>query len=501
MQASASNEIVFRYNEKQTQLVKGGCQTPGDGLCANVIFYGGARGGGKSVGIRSFACQLALENPGIQIMIFRLTLKDLKRNHIKDSMGFLSDHMLGKAIKRGLCRYNDSKSIIQFKNGANIELCYLESAKDVENYIGANIHVLLFDEVNLLNPEYVQRVIGSLRLGEWKPSEKWRWRFEITDENGNRNLSALLIMTGNPGGQGHSWLAKNFVHGKEPGKRYKLPPALGGGVFRYIPATMLDNPLLLYNDPGYLDRLFISGNEDLVRAWVFGDFNIVTGAAFSDVCTRKVVIPSVEVPESWPVVRTFDMGTGKPFATLWTAEADGKAPIEIRGELVVLAKGSKVVVCELFGGEPTNPAKGVGWDIPHICKAIKDMESNMVEAGLCLAHQIYDGAGDVEFYKRGREYSEADEFRAHGVIWHQPNKSPGSRSAGFRLVRQLFRSANESKYDEKGLYIFDRCKNLFDNLQQLPLDLDKIDDVDTDANDHDYDALRMALQHKIVRIV
>jgi hypothetical protein len=69
------------------------------------------------------------------------------------------------------------------------------------------------------------------------------------------------------------------------------------------------------------------------------------------------------------------------------------------------------------------------------------------------------------------------------------------------LVRQLFRAANEAKYDEKGLYIFDRCKNLFDNLQQLPLDLDKIDDVDTDANDHDYDALRMALQHKIVRIV
>jgi len=45
------------------------------------IAFGGARGGGKSHAARIKAVLLALNNPGIQILLLRRTLAELRENH------------------------------------------------------------------------------------------------------------------------------------------------------------------------------------------------------------------------------------------------------------------------------------------------------------------------------------------------------------------------------------------------------------------------------------
>ena len=60
----------------------------------------------------------------------------------------------------------------------------------------------------------------------------------------------------------------------------------------FIPAKISDNPALLNNDPGYINRLRASGSPALVRAWLEGDWNIIEGAFFPEFDpTRHVITP------------------------------------------------------------------------------------------------------------------------------------------------------------------------------------------------------------------
>ena len=46
------------------------------------IAYGGSRGGGKSWAVRTKAMLLALNYPGIQILLLRRTFPELRENHV-----------------------------------------------------------------------------------------------------------------------------------------------------------------------------------------------------------------------------------------------------------------------------------------------------------------------------------------------------------------------------------------------------------------------------------
>ena len=63
------------------------------------IAYGGARGGGKSWFVRVKAVCMALEYPGIKILIVRRTYPELENNHIRP----LREQLLGVA------KYNEQK--------------------------------------------------------------------------------------------------------------------------------------------------------------------------------------------------------------------------------------------------------------------------------------------------------------------------------------------------------------------------------------------------------
>lgn len=64
------------------------------------VAYGGARGGGKSWGVRFLAIGFCLTYPGIKVLIVRETYPELENNHIQP----LCEQL------QGFVHYNDSKS-------------------------------------------------------------------------------------------------------------------------------------------------------------------------------------------------------------------------------------------------------------------------------------------------------------------------------------------------------------------------------------------------------
>jgi hypothetical protein len=94
-------------------------------------------------------------------------------------------------------------------------------------------------------------------------------------------------------------------------------------------------------------RLMALGNSQLVRAWLYGDWNITFGGAFDDlwVPDRHVLIPFT-IPPGWTYRRSFDWGSSRPSALLMWAISDGTPVKELGGR--VFPRGSMVLFSEWY---------------------------------------------------------------------------------------------------------------------------------------------------------
>jgi hypothetical protein len=83
--------------------------------------------------------------------------------------------------------------------------------------------------------------------------------------------------------------------------------------------------------------------------------------------------------------------------------------------------------------------------------------------------------------------STADEYAKEGVPL---TPADNDRISGKRKIHRLFRPIADGR---PGLIIFETCVNLIRTLPTLPLDERNPEDIDTNAEDHLYDALRYGL--------
>jgi len=76
-----------------------------------------------------------------------------------------------------------------------------------------------------------------------------------------------------------------------------------------------------------------------------------------------------------------------------------------------------------------------------------------------------------------------------GCHWRPSDRTPRSRISGKLEIHKRLKPS-ETKKKEPGLRIFSTCRNLIRTLPLLPLDDNNPEDINTDAEDHAYDALR-----------
>ena len=393
---------------------------------ATEVLYGGAAGGGKSYLMRASAIRWCAEVPGVQVYLFRRTLPDLRDNHLRGPTSF--HVMLEPYILTGNVRYRAVENEFEFWNGAVLHLCYCDSENDVEKYRDAEIHVLMIDELTHFS-EYQSRFLRSrVRIAGLKVPEKYVGRLP------------RIETASNPGSIGHAWVKRTFISPKPALEIWRTEPEEGGMLRQFIPARLADNTYLTRDDPEYADRLRGLGSDNLVRAMLEGDWDIVAGQAFEKLRRDVHGIDPFEPPEDWMCFGSLDWGSSRPFSFgMWTV-ANGNALPDGR----TYRRGAIIRFNEVYGwnGKPNEGMRKEAGDV-----------ADMLHARIGQRKLGYTAA-DPSMWKVDGGPSIAETFLKRGVILR---KADNSRLVGYVQVRQRIAG------DEDGpmLYATKNCHDGF----------------------------------------
>lgn len=403
------------------------------------VFYGGARGGGKTDGMIGGDWPIHAQRYGSNAkgIFFRREIPQLDAaiERSKD-LYFRLD-----------AKWHEQKKQWIFPNGATLKFRPLERDADAEKYQGHDYTRVYFEELtNYPDPKPVMKIKATLRSAAGVPCG--------------------FRATGNPGGPGHNWVRERYIDPDPNG--FKIIEE--EGLKRvFIPAKLTDNKILQDNDPQYVNRLRQSGSEQLVQAWLHGDWNIVDGAFF-DCWSHDMVIRPFEIPDDWLRFKSFDWGSSKPFSVGWWA---------VVTDHEILPRGALVRYREWYGKKSANV--GLKMTAEEVAIGIRAKENERID---------YSVADPAIFAEDGGP-SIAETMNRHGVYWKAAdNKRVAGRGriGGWDQMRQ--RMIGED--GKSMIYTFSTCVDSIRTIPMLQHDPNKAEDLDTNAEDHAADEWRYA---------
>ncbi|MDH4228936.1 MAG: terminase family protein [Nitrospirota bacterium] len=425
------------------------------GSPATELLYGGAAGGGKSFLLRVSAIRWCLAVPGCQVFLFRRSLPELKSNHLRGPGSLLE--LLGPLTAARRVSLVQQSGEFRFWNGSTLRLCHLQHDGDLSKYQGAEIHVLLMDELTHFSSHQYRFLRARVRLGGLQVAAALAHRLP------------RIECASNPGSVGHQWVKAAFVTPAEPLKIWRTPKPEGGMRRQYIPARARDNPTLLERDPEYLDRLSGLGTAELVRALRDGDWDVVAGQAFEMWRADRHVIEPFAVPPRWTRFRALDWGSSKPFSVGWWAVSDGAVDGILAGALVRYR--------EWYGWDG-KPDHGLRLTSEQVARGIREREADDER----IAYSVADPA----VFGRHDGPTVAERMAEHGVILR---RATNDRKAGFQEMRSRLTGLDGRPM----LLAFSTCRNGFlRTVPDLVLCPHDPEDVDTTQEDHAYDEARYA---------
>lgn len=435
------------------------------------VFFGGARGGGKtSYLLGDFAQDVNIYKSAWKGVLFRKTYKELEEVIFQSKRIYPS---MGAIYKLG-------ERTWYFPNGATLKLRAMEREQDADKYQGHSYCWIGFDE-----------------LPNWEtdgPYNKLKACLRSTENVEYKRIRS----TGNPGGRGHSWVKARFIDPEPDGFKAidetkwinivtgeTSDVEITGGSWiktsscrMYIPSRITDNRILLDSDPSYIARLAQTGSAELVKAWLAGDWNAIEGCFFDSWNPERHVIDDFEVPKHWYRIRSFDWGFAKPFSCHWWAVSDG-CIFTANGEERCYPKDSLICYREYYGQVPKKPNVGIRMDNAQIAKEILKMEHEKIDS-MIADPAIFTSQGGISI---------AEQMRDEGVVfWRADNKRiPGWQQVRYRLNNNL-------------LFVFRCCKHLIRTIPIMKHDEYHFEDLDTKLEDHAVDDMRYACMSRPVSI-
>jgi hypothetical protein len=399
--------------------------------------------------------------PGLQVYLFRKVTKDLVKNHIEGPQGFRS--LLAPWAKYGFSKIVDKE--IRFWNGSKIYLCHCEHEKNMYDFDGAEIHLLLMDELTHFTEKVYRFLRGRVRAVGLPTLPE-----HLT------GLFPRIICGTNPGNVGHLWVKKTFIDGCRPLELRQMGDDEGGMLRQFIPALLEDNPSMLKDDPAYEAKLMGLGSAALVEAKRYGNWDVVEGAYFDNWSKANIIKP-FKIPKDWTLFRSFDWGSAKPFSVGWYAVSNGYGT----GENYI-PKGAMVKYREWYGCQPKKADTGLKMTVEQVGAGIIERDSG--------DKMDYSVADPAIFAKDGGP-SMSSRFADKKVYFRRAKNKRTSTEAVHGGWDQM-RDRLDGMDGKPMLYFFDNC---FDSIRTIPAlqhDPNKAEDLDTKMEDHAADECRYA---------
>jgi len=426
-------ELRISLQPKQKEFAAALNETP-------VTLYGGAKGGGKSHGLRNIFLLRRFQYPNSHGAIFRRTYPELEGNHIRPLFAQFP------ALRS---YWNDTKKLLTLPNGSTLEFNHCKNEIDVALYQGREFHDLGIDEAGQWTETMFRTLYGSNR-------------------SSNAGIKARCALTANPGGIGHAWLKRLFIE-----RRYNDRERAQD--YRFIQALVRDNKALLENDPDYVHRLNTEPNEALRRAFRDGDWDIFAGQYFSEIRREVHFIKPFDIPGHWSRFGSYDFGFNHPAAFGWFA-VDEDGNIYLYREFIKAQLRIDQFAAEINRYQDTK-------------------KLDRVIAGLdCWAQK--------GILKSGTPPTIAEEFLEHGITLSRASvdRIQGATQVRNYLAWQNLPNGRT----QPRFFIFDTCPITFDCLSRMQHDPDRIEDVlkqdstegDPHSGDDPYDMVRYALMSR-----
>ncbi|MDE2100358.1 MAG: terminase [Patescibacteria group bacterium] len=421
------------------------------------VLFGGARGGGKTDGVLGkYAIKEGRFGSGFNAIFFR---KEMPQ----------TDDLVERAKEIYLplgAEWREQPRMFRMPNGGRVRFRPLENVNDAQKYQGQSLTDVAVEEAgNYEDPAPIDMLFGALRSKAGVPVQ--------------------MILTANPGGAGHAWIRHRFIDpaplGNTPLVR-RLPNG-ASHQYVYIPSRVKDNQILLSADPDYVNRLHLVGSPELVKAWLDGDWNVVAGAFFPEFSIERHVVAPRELPMYWHRFRSFDWGSARPFCVGWYAVSDGELPTIPRGALVKYREwyGAKQ---DVSGN--TVPNVGLRLTAEEIAHGIKERER-----GDLTGNKQMGGVADPSIFAEDGGPSHADRMAARGVYFRAADNTRVPKLGAMGGWDQL-RSRLKGDGERPAIYFFSTCRDTIRTLPALQHDPGRIEDVDSDGEDHAGDETRYA---------
>lgn len=436
---------------------------------ATELLYGGAAGGGKSHLMRIAAVIWCAEIKGLQVYLFRRIHEDLVKNHMEGPNGFRT--LLAGWVDAGLVKIVENE--IRFWNGSKIYLCHCQHEKDRFKYQGAEIHVLMIDELTHFTEVIYRFLRNRVRAVGLKLQAHYK------------NLFPRIICSANPGNIGHQWVKAAFVDNADDLAIRQMASGEGGMLRQFIRARLEDNPSMADDDPSYEARLEGLGNAALVKAMRWGDWEVVEGAFFDNFNPRRHVLRPVALPGHWLRFRAGDWGYAKPFSIGWYAVASDDWQHE---DGIVVPRGAMVKYREWYGVKTNpdgtfEPDTGLRMDADKVALRIKELE---------LSEEVSYGVLDPAAFGTQGGPSIGETFFSSGVPFRRADNSRVAKAGAIGGWDQVRTRLTGDLDGRAMLFFFANCKHTLRTLPVVQHDESRPEDVMTDSEDHAVDETRYA---------
>ncbi len=406
----------------------------------------GSRGGGKTDALLMSFAQHVGRGFGAHWRgaLFRLTYPQLADVVAKSKRWFYQ-------IFPGV-QFNESDYVWKWPSGEMLFFRYGQSEDDYWNYHGHEYPWLGFEE-----------------LTNWR-SLSFYEAMMTTCRSSYAGMPRMVRATCNPYGPGHAAVKSRFQIGpagisagvviRESGQQPKVR----------LHSDLRENPHLLENDPAYVSTLEAIQDINRRRAWLEGSWEIHIGSFLEAVWQPvKHVVEPFPVPASWRVWKAMDWGYARPYAVYWFAlDPDGVHYIwrELYG----------------YGGKENT---GTREDAVTVAKKIQEIEAHDERLGYDYRQNLADPS---IFSRIGADRSVGQVFRERGVFWQPAWNAQHSRVNGAQEIIRLL--------SEDRLKVFSTCKHWLRTVPSLATNTTNPEDVDSDAEDHAWDATRYGVMRR-----